>query len=320
MSVSNPAALPENAVDSPSSPSSSEPRAVAVSRPLAGWWRLAEYVELTKPRISAMALLTVAVAAAASSSGSPPVALLVHVLAGTALVAASASACNQWLERDTDRLMARTAGRPLPAGRLMSWEVVLFGAITLAAGLVYLGLAVGLVTCALGLGTWLLYVCLYTPLKRVSPQNTAVGAVAGAMPVLMGWSAAAPLSLEAAALFLIVYLWQFPHFMAIAWLYRRQYAAAGLKMATVVDPTGGRAARQAIAAAVALVPVSVLPAVFGVMRIEFAAGALVLSAAQGAFALAFALRRDERSARWLLRASLVYLPSLLLLLLWARIV
>jgi protoheme IX farnesyltransferase len=319
MSVSKAAATPDSAADSLVA---AQPRAVAVaaSRPLGWWWRLAEYVELTKPRISALVLLTVAVAAAAASAGSPPLALLVHTLVGTALVAASAGAFNQWLERDSDGLMARTAGRPLPAGRLTGWEVVLFGAVTLALGLVYLGFAVGLLTCALALATWLLYVCIYTPLKRVSPQNTAVGAIAGAMPVLMGHSAAAPLSLDAAALFLIVYLWQYPHFMAIAWLYRRQYAAAGLVMATVVDPTGGRAARQAIAAAVALVPVSVLPAVFGVMRWEFAVGAILLSTAQAAVAVAFALQRDEGLARWLLRASLVYLPSLLLLLLWARIV
>ncbi|MBI3838502.1 MAG: protoheme IX farnesyltransferase, partial [Planctomycetia bacterium] len=219
--------------------------------------RFGDYVELTKPRITAMVLFTVGVAAVVANWGPPNGWLLLHTLAGTALVAASASALNQWLERDTDAQMARTLDRPLPAGRLTAFQVLGFSVLTIVVGSTYLAAAVGLRTAALGLFTWLLYVWIYTPLKTRTSTNTAVGAVAGALPVLIGWTAVgAPLDLRAWSLGLIVFLWQFPHFMAIAWIYRRQYAAAGLKMLSVVDPSGLRPAAQAIVAALVLIPVS----------------------------------------------------------------
>jgi heme o synthase len=279
-----------------------------------------DYLDLTKPRISAMVLVTVAVSAFVAHWGPPAPWLILHALIGTALVAASASALNQRLERRTDALMERTADRPLPAGRLSDRQVLWFGGLTIVLGLCYLAVAVNPLTAALGAATWVLYVVVYTPLKSRTPLNTVVGAVAGALPTLMGWTAVGgSLSFElgggglkAATLFLIVYLWQFPHFMAIAWIYRRQYAEAGLKMLTVVDPTGWRAGTQAVVAALALVPVSLVPILQHAGPVYFVV-ASALGLIYFAAAALFCRWRDERSARRLLRISLVYLPALLLL-------
>jgi heme o synthase len=278
-----------------------------------GWQRVADYAELTKPKIVLMELVTVAVAAVVASAGAPHFWLLTQAVIGTVLVAAGASAWNQWIERHTDALMERTADRPLPSARLSGREVMLLGSVASLLGTVYLGIFVNWLTAALGAVTWLIYVCVYTPLKSRSPSNTAVGAVAGAMPILMGWTAVGgSLNLSAATLFLIVFLWQFPHFMAIAWIYRRQYAAAGLKMLPVVDPSGLRAGGQAVIAALALVPVSLLPAVISFAGPTYFVWALALGVGQLLCALAFLLHMNDHTARILLRASLVYLPSLLL--------
>jgi protoheme IX farnesyltransferase len=252
------------------------------------------------------------VAGCVARSSVPEPWLLVHTALGTLLVAASASAWNQWLEQDLDARMARTADRPLPGGRLTSAEVATFGAATGLAGMVYLAALVNPLTAALGFVTWFLYVCVYTPLKPRTSLNTVVGAVAGAMPVLMAWAAVdGEFGLAAATLFFIVFLWQFPHFMAIAWLYRRQYAAAGMRMLTVVDPSGRRAGVQAVFGALALAPVSLLPTVVNFAGPAYFVWALVLGLAQLAAAVLFFRRRDEQTARILLRSSLVYLPSLL---------
>jgi protoheme IX farnesyltransferase len=274
--------------------------------------RVADYVELTKPKIAMMVLVTVAVAAFVAGWGPPSGWLLLHTLVGTALVAASASAFNQWLERDTDALMARTADRPLPAGRLSGSQVLAFGFVTIVLGIVYLAASVSLLTAALGLLTWALYVVIYTPLKRLTPANTAVGAVAGALPVLMGWTAVGvPLDLRGWSLFLIVFLWQFPHFMAIAWIYRRDYDGAGLKMLSTVDPSGFRAGAQAIVAALVLVPVSVVPCLTLPAGSIFLVWALVLGLGQLLCAVAFFVQKTDTSARRLLLASLVYLPAMM---------
>ena len=281
--------------------------------PRAAWLvRWADYLELTKPRIGAMVLVTVAVAAFVANWGPPRTWLLFNTLLGTALVAASASALNQWLERDTDARMPRTANRPLPAARLTGAQVMGFAVATILAGTIYLAVAVEPRTALLGLLTWALYVWVYTPLKKRSPMNTTVGAVAGAMPVLMGWSATgAPLDLRAWSLFLIVFLWQFPHFMAIAWIYRQQYAAAGLKMLPVVDPSGYRAASQAIVSALVLIPVSLVPGLLRPGGEVYLAWALLLGVAQLACAVSFFVQLNDHSARRLLLASLVYLPAMM---------
>jgi heme o synthase len=283
--------------------------------------KLRAYIELTKPKISLMVLVTVAVAMFVGSWGSPSAWLVVNTVLGTALIAASASAINQRLERDTDALMPRTAGRPLPSGRVGNGEAMGFGAITLATGLAYLAVAANPLAAALGALTWIVYVPIYTPLKRRTPFNTVVGAVAGALPTLIGWAAvrgsfsisAAGGGIAAATLFLIVYLWQFPHFMAIAWIYRRQYGTAGLQMLTVVDPSGCRAGSQAVMAALALLPVSLIPVVQHHAGPAYFAAATMLGLAYLDGSVAFCLRRDDLSARRLLRASLIYLPILLAL-------
>ncbi|MGD9723682.1 MAG: heme o synthase [Pirellulales bacterium] len=278
--------------------------------------RVADYVELTKPRISAMVLVTVGVAALVADWGPPGGWLLLHTLLGTALIAASASAFNQILERETDARMERTRNRPLPAGRLSVAQVATFGGLTLVLGFLELALAVKLPTLWLGLLTWFLYVCVYTPLKTRTSANTAVGAVAGALPVLMGFSAVgAPLDLRAWSMFLIVFLWQFPHFMAIAWMYRQQYAAAGLKMLSVVDASGHRAAAQALIAALVLIPVSLVPCLWRPSAELYFVWAVVFGLAQLACAVGFLMQLSDASARRLLFASLVYLPAMMGLLL-----
>lgn len=291
--------------------------------------RATDLLDLTKPRIGVMVLVTVVVSAYIGSWGNPPLWVLVHTVVGTALIAASASAFNQLMETRSDALMPRTADRPLPAGRLSTQEVWLFGAVSVAVGVVYLVLTVNLTTALLGVLTWFLYVAIYTPLKAITPANTGIGAVAGALPIVMGWTAVeAPMAfygigldggIKLAALFLILYLWQFPHFMAIAWIYRQQYSAAGLQMLTVVDPSGRRAGQQAVCGALALIPVSLLAAVgplsadkpHGLLCV---AGTLLLSFAYLAASVVFCLYRTNRAARGLLWTSLVYLPLQLALL------
>lgn len=272
--------------------------------------RLRDFVELTKPRIATLVLVTVAVAAWLAAWGPTDQGVLWHILLGTALVAASGSAMNQWIERRSDARMPRTAGRPLPAGRLSSGEVLLFAALTVLAGIAYLAIVINFRAAATAAITWVLYTLVYTPLKARSIYNTALGAVAGAMPVLIGWSAVGGhFDLLAATLFMIVYLWQFPHFMAIAWIYREDYAAAGLRMLPSVDPSGARTGMQAVVAALVLLPVSLIPAVTHVLPLHFALCTLTLGASYIAAALWFLIHKDDSSARLLLWVSLIYLPS-----------
>jgi protoheme IX farnesyltransferase len=276
-----------------------------------GWLaRVGDYIELTKPRIVMLELVTVVVAAhLASPWGVDPVVLL-HAVIGAALVAASAGAFNQWWEQATDARMVRTAHRPIPSGRLMSRQVLIFGTITLAAGVAQLILAVSVATAGFAIATWVIYVLAYTPLKTRSPLNTAVGAVSGALPILIGWTATgAAIDVRAMAVVGVMFLWQFPHFMAIAWLYRDDYIRGGQRMLTVVDPTGMRAGAQAVVGALALVPVSLVPAMSpqaGSPAI-YCGWAIALGIGQVMAATMFSIHRDDRSARRLLRASLLYL-------------
>lgn len=292
---------------------------VAPPVPRAATWA-ADLSRLTRPRIAVMVLATV-VSALWLTGGRPAnAAAVVVLLVGTALVAASSSIANQILERTTDRRMDRTADRPLAAGRLGVREAWGLTAATLVVGSAAVWASGGWQPMAAAVATWLLYVLLYTPLKQTTPLNTAVGAVAGALPVAIGWLAAggperlaagdARGGLAAAALATVLYLWQFPHFMAIAWLYRRQYESAGLKMLTVVDPSGLRAAGQSLAAALAMVPASLVLAVpSGSVRLFLAAA--VASIVYVAAAIRFAVRRDDASARVLLFTSLGSLLGLL---------
>ncbi|HWB00497.1 MAG TPA: heme o synthase [Pirellulales bacterium] len=289
-----------------------EPAVLEPPRTLHGS-RALDYLELTKPKIAVLELLTVLAAGCMARWSNPDVLVLLHAMLGTALVAASASAWNQWLERHLDARMPRTAERPLPAGRLSSYETIVFATVTGVCGVAYLAALVNGLTALLGLFSWFLYVCVYTPMKPLTTLNTVVGAVAGGLPILMGWSAAeGRFGMAAIALFLIMFLWQFPHFMAIAWLYRDQYRAAGMKMLPVVDPSGQLTGVQAVCSAMLLVPVSLLPSITSYAGAAYVVVALLLGVGQLICAVAFYRRPSEFNARLLLRASLVYLPALML--------
>lgn len=272
--------------------------------------RITDYIELTKPRIVLMELVTVIVAAHLASPWPIDRGVLLMTVLGAALVAASAGALNQWWEQAVDARMPRTARRPLPAGRLTARSVLIFGGVTLIFGeLILAGRSTSSAAVA-AFVTWLIYIFVYTPLKSRTPLNTAVGAASGALPILIGWTAAgAPIDMRALALVAAIFLWQFPHFMAIAWLYRAEYAHAGQRMLTVVDPTGLRAGAQAVVGALILIPVSLVPALVpqaGSPAI-YCGWALVLGVAQLAAATMFLFHRTDQSARRLLRASLAYL-------------
>src|SRR5437867_196769 len=203
--------------------------------------------ELVKARLTFLVLLTTVVGFYIGFRGSLDYLKLLHTLIGTGLVAAGASALNQLLERDYDALMHRTEDRPLPSGRLQPDTVLVFGGLCSAAGLVYLVFAINLLTSLLGAITLCSYLFIYTPLKRVTPLNTAIGAIPGALPPLMGWTAARnELAGEGWALFAIVFFWQIPHFLAIAWLYREEYVKAGFVMLPSLDPDGCRTGRQTV--------------------------------------------------------------------------
>jgi protoheme IX farnesyltransferase len=285
-----------------------------------GAWmtRLADYLELTKPRIVVLELLVAGVAACVAKPRAMDLWLLLHALGGTALVAASASVANSWIERRRDAWMKRTAQRPLPTGRVSALEALVLSALTLVLGAGWLLWQVGGLTALLGMTSWSIYVMVYTPLKTRTSLNTAIGAVAGAIPVLMGWTATgAPLSLTPLSLAAVVFLWQFPHFMAIAWLYADDYAAAGHKMLSVIDPSGIRSGLQALVGALLLIPVSLVPALAPTNGSPLVYGlwTVGLGLVQLALAMHFAMRRDEASARRLLRVTLLYLPAWMVVLL-----
>jgi len=279
--------------------------------------RVSDYVQLTRPRMALMVLLTVLLGGWLASVGAVPVNLLMHAVIGTALVTAAASALNQYFERETDARMARTANRPLPAGRLTPAEVLTFAIATALGGLTYLFLMLPQATAGLVTAfTFASYVGLYTPAKRVTSLNTLIGAVPGALPPVIGWTAVrGELDAGAIALFLLLFVWQVPHFLAIAWMYREDYARAGHRMLTVADPAGDATARHMLLYLLALVPVSLLP--LRVMHVGpvFAAGALILAAYFLAPVLRFRRERSVAAARAVLKASLIYLPGLLGLLL-----
>jgi protoheme IX farnesyltransferase len=279
--------------------------------------RVTDYVALAKPRIALLALLAVSAGFALASRGDQPAGLLLSALVGIGLVAAGSSAFNQLLERSSDARMARTAGRPLPAGRLSPREAFLFATLTSVAGVAWLSVAVNATCALLSALTLVLYAGAYTPLKRKTSLATALGAVPGAMPPVLGWVAAGgPLDGAAFSLFSILFLWQFPHFLAIGWIYREQYARAGLKMV----PLGGNVPRAtgllAVGYALVLVPVSVTPAISGLTSQGWGVVGLALAVAYVLAALRFAWRECPGTARGLLWASLLYLPVLLVTLVW----
>ena len=279
--------------------------------------RLADDLELTKPRVAVLVLFTVAAGVVLADGRAMGGLVLLHTLIGTALVAAGASALNQWLERQSDALMKRTENRPLPAGRLQPLEAVVFGAGLGLAGVGYLVVTLRHPWAALVAAvTFACYVFIYTPLKRRTPLNTLVGAVPGALPPVIGWVAArGSLDWGAGVLFVILFLWQVPHFLAIAWIYRDDYGRAGLRMLTVTDPDGRLTGRQMVTYCLALVAASLWPVLLGSAGLLYLAGALLLGLGFLASAVGFCRACTMAQARRVLRASLIYLPALLTLLL-----
>jgi len=277
--------------------------------------KVAAYVSLTKPRIVVMVLVTVGVGFLLGARGSAHPATLSLTLLGTALVAGGASTLNQWMERARDARMRRTANRALPRGRLGAVEAASFGVGLGLAGTAILLWGANWLAAAVAVSTLLLYVFVYTPLKPWTTLNTAIGAIPGALPPVIGWAAATEtLGIEAFSLFLIVFLWQFPHFLAIAWIYREDYARGGLKMLPDVDPQGALTGRQATIYALALIPAGLLPATIGLAGPVYFVGALVLGLLYLVVAIQFWTGVSESTARRLLRMSFFYLPLVLLLL------
>ncbi len=277
-----------------------------------------DYWQLLRPRIVAMVLLAMAVAAWISGGQPPDWFELLHALFGTALVIIGAIALNQRLESRGDAKMPGTAPRPLPARRLTNRQVTVFGLVASAAGLGHLWYWSHAGVLAVAVASWLLYVCAYTPLKSITMWQTPLGALAGAMPVLLGAAVVhAPMSPMAMTLFAVVFFWQFPHAMAIAWLYRDQFANAGVRLATVVDASGRIAGSLALFGAAVLLPASLGPVGFRTPSWPYATAAVVLGAGYLACAGRFMYDRNDTTARWLLRASIVYLPLLFIALLAA---
>lgn len=283
--------------------------------------RVSYYIELTKPRILVMILLTMIMAMVVAGATLHPWTVLWACI-GTAMVAASASVLNQWIERDRDAVMQRTSRRPLPTGRVAASQAAWMGWLLVIVGSVILGALVNLPTMACGLATWFLYVAVYTPLKLRSWTNTLVGALPGALPVWMGWTAAEGSLADPRAWILIGILiaWQLPHFMSIAWLYREQYASAGYKMITVTDPSGRGAAWHAIVGAVALIPLTIaaLPPI-DLGRAVLCVLGVAVSAWMLASAITFSRSQNQQTARRMLRVSLMHLPLIMLVILLARL-
>jgi protoheme IX farnesyltransferase len=287
--------------------------ATPVARPHS---RVADYVTLTKPRLNFLVLLTTA---AAYSLGARPDATLLdffHTLAGTFLVAGGAAALNQVWERSTDRLMRRTRQRPMADMRMSVREGAAFGLLLTAAGAAELVYFVNPLSAAVALFTTVSYVLFYTPLKLRTSLSTIAGALPGALPAVIGWAAATDtLSIEGWVLFGIVFMWQMPHFLAIAWMYRDEYARAGMPLLPVVEPDGRSTGRQAVIYTAALIPLSLLPTGVGLATAWYLVGAITLGAILMVLSLEFAAKRSVDTARRLFFGSIVYLPIL-----WAILV
>jgi len=282
--------------------------------------RASAYLALTKPDVSFLVVLTTAAGFYLGARGPLDFLRMAQTVFGTTLVAAGTSALNHYIERATDAHMRRTASRPLPTGQLRPREAAIFGASLVLIGTVYLALVAGALASFLGLFTSVTYLGLYTPLKMRTTLATAVGAIPGAVPPLIGWVAArGSLSREAWLLFAIMVLWQFPHFLAIAWMYREDYARAGIRMLPVVDPQGARTFRQIIGCAIVLLPVSLFMTLWGAAGIRYFFGAIVLGLALIQLCLWAASQKTNVRAKWLMHATVLHLPLLLALMMIDKI-
>ncbi|MEQ1949286.1 MAG: heme o synthase [Bryobacteraceae bacterium] len=274
---------------------------------------LQSYIELTKPRITCFILMSTAIGFLCGVNGGMAWSwmALIHALVGTGLLASGTAALNQWYERDADALMPRTKRRPLPAGRITPKSAFIFGVALSIVGFIELWMGANLLTALLGLFTEVSYLFWYTPMKKRSPHSTTIGAIPGAMPPLIGYAAACgSLSWGAWVLYAILFLWQFPHFYAIAWMYRDDYASAGIRMLPVVEPSNESTARRILWFSVVLIPISLLPKYLAMAGNLYLIGALAAGAYFLYAGLRVSMERTVPRARQVLLASVVYLPVL----------
>ena len=271
-----------------------------------------DYMELVKARLTFLVLLTTLVGFYMGAQGSVDFGLMIHTLFATALVAGGAAALNQWLEREADSKMPRTKDRPLPSGRMHPQEAFVFGTAVSLIGIIYLAISVNRLASLIAGITLFSYLFVYTPLKRLTWLNTIVGAVPGALPPMIGWAGArGELTPESWVLFAMMFFWQMPHFFSIAWIYREDYRAGGFAMLPVVDGDGATTGRISIFHAMTLLPISLMPSILGMAGIVYFMSALLLSSAYLGFALWFNRHKTNGSAWWLFAASITYLPLLL---------
>jgi protoheme IX farnesyltransferase len=280
-------------------------------RPLTVSGKLAAFMDLTKPRITMLVVLTAAAGFCLGSRQGVDYVRLLHMALGITLLSSGISTLNQYIERDLDRLMRRTEARPLPSGKLTALQALIFGVVLCTVATAYIALFVNPLSAWLGLITLASYLFVYTPLKTRTTLSTVLGAFPGAMPPLIGWVAAqGVITIEAWILFAILFLWQFPHFLAIAWMYRDDYARAGIKMLPVVEPEGRVTGQQIIVYTVLLIPVSLMPTMVHLAGVVYLIGAIALGAGFLVYSVRAAFKRTTWQARQLLLASVVYLPVL----------
>jgi protoheme IX farnesyltransferase len=295
------------------SPSHADTAAVVTER---SHTRVGDFISLTKPRLNFLVLLTTAAAYSLGARPDATVIDLAHTLLGTFLVAGGAAALNQVWERKTDRLMRRTQKRPMAAMRMTAGQGTVFGIVLTIAGAAELAYFINPLSAGVALFTTATYIFLYTPLKLRTSLSTIAGALPGALPAVIGWAAATnTLSIEGWVLFGIVFMWQMPHFLAIAWLYRDEYARAGMPLLPVIEPDGRSTGRQAVLYTAALIPLSMMPTGVGLATAHYLVGAIALGAIMMMLSLEFSVKRDVQTAKRLFFGSIIYLPIL-----WALLV
>ena len=294
----------------------SNSRTAALAQPT----KLGAYIALTKPEVSLLVLMTTGAGFYMGARGPMPWLHMLHVIFGTMMIAAGTAALNHYIERESDRFMRRTASRPLPAGQLTPAEALRFGLGLALAGAVDLYYSAGSIACLLGVFTSLSYLLAYTPLKKRTVWATFIGAIPGAIPPMIGWTAATgELGTGAWLLFAILFLWQFPHFHAISWMYREDYARAGILMLPVVDKDGTRTFRQIVLYAASLVAVSLLPAIMGFAGMLYFFGALVTCTGLVQVCLWAASAKTNTRAKWLMHATVLHIPILLGLMMYDKL-
>lgn len=294
----------------------SNSRTAALAQPT----KLGAYIALTKPEVSLLVLMTTGAGFYMGARGPMPWLHMLHVIFGTMMIAAGTAALNHYIERESDRFMRRTASRPLPTGQLTPAEALRFGLGLALAGAVDLYYSAGSIACLLGVFTSLSYLLAYTPLKKRTVWATFIGAIPGAIPPMIGWTAATgKLGTGAWLLFAILFLWQFPHFHAISWMYREDYARAGILMLPVVDKDGTRTFRQIVLYAASLVAVSLLPAIMGFAGMLYFFGALVTCTGLVQVCLWAASAKTNTRAKWLMHATVLHIPILLGLMMYDKL-